>query len=225
MKKLFIFLLAFCTIFICLASNSLQAQQVLTPKTRPFSLGFFAGLNYTNSFVDSYYFKSQAGLLAGIDMKYRFTNQTSLHMQPSWTQVAEANAQSNVSKLSLNTFKLPFVYRYYVSPNRNLFFVQAGLSYNYLTSSNFRKQYDFVCITAPCPNIGPNTPSSNKSTVSGIAGVGVTIELQKISIPVTLQYERYFGNYLFTTNSSFISDGNPTRVKFESFALTTGINF
>lgn len=225
MKNLSTCLLAFCTTFICSAFTSLQAQQVLTPKARPFSLGFFAGLNYTNSFVDSHYFRSQAGLMAGVDMQYRLTNQTSLHIQPSWTQVAETKAQSNVSQLSLSTFKLPFVYRYYVSPNRNLFFVQAGLSYNYLTNSNFRKQYDFVCITAPCPNVGPDTPSSNKSTVSGIAGVGVTIELQKISIPITLQYERYFSNYLFPTNSSFISDGNPTRVKFESFALTTGINF
>lgn len=225
MKNLSTYLLIFCTTLIYSACNTLRAQQTLASKASPFRMGLFAGLNYTNSFVNSQYFSSQAGLLAGVEIQYQLSNQASLHLQPSWSQVAEANTRSNLSKLNLSTFKLPLLYRYYVSPGRRLFFVQTGLSYNYLTSSNFKKQYDFVCITSPCPNTGPDTPSSNKSTISGLAGVGVTIELQKISIPITLQYERYLGNYLFPNDKFIFSDGEPTRVKFESFSLTTGINF
>jgi hypothetical protein len=211
--------------FICVFSNTIQAQQFSAPKAAHFKLGVFAGSNYTSSFLDSRYFKTQAGFLAGVDIQYLLTSRSSLHLQPSWAQLANEQSKFNFGTLTLNTFKLPFEYRYYVSPGKRLLFVQGGLSYNYLTNSNYRKQYDIVCIQAPCPNTGPDTPSSNKSTVSGIAGIGINIELQKISIPITLQYERYFGNYLFSNNNFIFSNGEPTSIKFESFALTTGISF
>ncbi|MVM41077.1 outer membrane beta-barrel protein [Spirosoma sp. HMF3257] len=212
---------------LCLTVYSLKAQENSPAKTNQVKFGVFAGMNYAYSLVGYHYpiyFKPQASLLAGVDIQYRLTNQASLHLQPSWTQVTDAKSKSknNYSTISLSTIKLPVVYRYYVSPNRKLFCIQTGLSYNYLTSSNFREQLDAVCITAPCPVfMGPDTPSSNKSAVSGMAGIGFSIELQKISVPITLQYERYFSNYLFPNQY----DAQPSRVKFESFALTTGINF
>jgi hypothetical protein len=222
MRNLFIPLIVFCTAF-----NSLRAQQTLMPKVNRFGLGIFTGLNYSFPVVSTKsptYFEPQSSLVAGINLQYHLTNQASFHLQPSWTQVNDVKSKNSWvhSTFSITTVKLPVVYRYYISPNRKLFFVQTGISYNYLTSSKFREQLDIVCITGPCPAIiGPNRPSSNKSAVSGIAGIGINIELQKISIPITLQYERYFSNYLFPDQY----DAQPARVKFESFALTTGINF
>lgn len=220
MKTLFTFLVAFCLTF-----TSLMAQENGLAKAKPFKFGVFAGLNYTNDVSAYSSIKSLASFLAGVDIQYNLTNRTSLHLQPSWTQ---AESESNHADLSISTFKLPLLYRYYISPNQKQFFVQAGFGYNYLTNSNLRLRYDIVCIAAPCPNLGPDTPSSNKSAVSGMAGIGYTIELGKISVPITLQYERNLSNYEFSPASWLDPSrtaGGPTRVKFETFALTTGINF
>ncbi|QMW05485.1 outer membrane beta-barrel protein [Spirosoma foliorum] len=220
MKTLFITLVAFS-----LGFTSLKAQENSLATASPFKLGVLAGFTYTSSLSTYQDIKPLAGFLAGIDVQYSLPNHASLHLQPSWTQ---AKSQSNHVTLNISTFKAPLLYRQYISPNRKLFFAQAGLSYNYLTNSIMRRQWDIVCFAAPCPNTGPDTPSSNKSAVSGIAGIGYTIELEKISIPITLQYERYLNNYEFPNydilNPSQ-SIGEPMQVKFESFSLTTGINF
>ncbi|MVM36142.1 outer membrane beta-barrel protein [Spirosoma sp. HMF4905] len=218
---------ALCTTLIvfCSALTSLKAQESSLAKANPVKFGVFAGLNYTNDVSAYSGIKSLSSFLAGVDIQYTLTNRTSLHLQPSWTQ---AESESNQAALSISTFKLPLLYRYYISPNQKQFFVQAGFGYNYLTNSNLRLRYDIYCIQAPCPNLGPDTPSSNKSAVSGMAGIGYTIELGKISVPITLQYERNLSNYEFSPASWLDPSktaGGPTRVQLESFALTTGINF
>lgn len=220
MKNLFILLVVCYT-----AINSLQAQQVLMP-TR-FGFGVFGGLNYSLPLVtiqSPAYFKPQRSLVAGVDLQYHLNSQSSLHLQPSWIQLNDVEPKRSRTHptFGFTTVKLPVMYRYYIASHRKLFFVQTGVSYNYLVNSNFREQSAIDYINCPCPVIlVSNTSSSNKSTVSGAAGIGINIELQKISIPVTLQYERYFNNYLFPDQYNAQS----IQVKFESFALTTGINF
>lgn len=210
-----------------LAFHTLKAQELVRPNVDRFKFGVFAGVNHTYSFVINRYpnyFKPQNNLVAGVDLQYHLMSRASVHLQPSWTQFTDAESQQpwTISTFSLTTLKLPVIYRYYLSPNRRSFFVQAGVSYNYLASSKYREQIDVVCITSPCPNfLGPNISPSNKSAVSGLAGIGINLELQKISIPISLQYERYLSNYLFPNQF----DDQSTRVKFEYVSLTTGVTF
>ncbi|QMW05620.1 outer membrane beta-barrel protein [Spirosoma foliorum] len=219
MQTLFSTLVAFW-----MTLTSLKAQENILIKAKPFQFGVFAGFNYSSTILTTPEIKSLAGFLIGVDLQYAMTTKSSLHLQPSWTR---AKSQSYDVNLKIGTFKLPFIYRYNVSLNQKLFFVQAGVSYNHLTGSGLSRRTDIVCIAAPCPYMGPETSSSIKSVVSGMAGIGYTIELGKISIPITLQYDRNLSNYVFlaTSSSPFQTDTEPIRVKFESFALTTGISF
>ncbi len=222
MRKLVLIVL--CT--LCFAPVSLKAQQAMRPQGRRFGYGVFAGVNYTGAYLPTSLTR-QVNPLAGVGLQYHLTRRSSLHLQPSWTKVSSDNARSQLYAggsyaLRLAMLKLPVLYRYYLGEKRKLFFVQAGGSYNLLTGSNFRQEYYVQCIVGPCPPIlALNDAASNKSAVSGIAGLGFNIELQKISIPITFQYERSITSYLFP--SQF--DAPPTGVKFDTFSLTTGINF
>ncbi len=197
------------------------------PTANRFGLGVFLGLNYSYPLVSTRFpvhFESQNNFLAGIDLHYYLNDRAALHIQPSWTRVSDVKPKNSWSGPVFNftMVRIPLVYRYYILPSRRLLFVQAGVSYNHLTNSNFREELDVVCIAGPCPKIiGPTISPSNRSTVSGIAGIGINIDLQKISVPITFQYERYVNGYLFPNHY----DAQLTPVKFESFALTTGINF
>lgn len=210
---------------LTLASS--HAQEITTAKTNRFGFGVFAGINHTYpilrmTFPD--HFKSQTNLLAGVDVRYRLTPWSELHLQPSYTQSRDVQSRYNSEKplFSLASLKLPLAYRQYVLPSHKRLFLEGGLSYNYIVSSNYIERLDVVCITAPCPVFysGDIRPST-KSAVSGLAAIGVVIDVQKVSIPVTLRYERYLSSYLFPRPF----DGSPTPVKFESFAITTGVNF
>jgi hypothetical protein len=211
---------------LCLATVSLQAQQATRPPERRFSYGLFAGVNHTGAYLPTSLTR-QVNPLAGVDLQYHLTPRSSLHLQPSWTQVSSDNAKSQLYAgasyaLRLAMLKVPVLYRYYIGENRKLFFVQAGGSYNLLTNSNFRQEYYVQCFVGPCPPVlALNGAASNKSAISGIAGLGFNIELQRVSIPITFQYERSITSYLFP--SQF--DAPPTAVKFDTFSLTTGVNF
>lgn len=207
----------------CLVVSTLHAQPFEKPANR-FGFGIFAGANVVYPIIKTrypYQYKSQINVLAGVDLRYRLDSRSSLHVQPSWTQVKDLkrNDYSETPALSLSILKLPFLYRNYILPHRKLLFFQIGGSYNYLIGSQFREEMVVNCITAPCS--GPYTylTSSTKSAISGMAGVGVTIDLPKVSIPITLNYERYVTGYQFST------EYNRTRVKTEGFLITTGVNF
>jgi hypothetical protein len=165
---------------LCFAPLSLKAQQAIMPQKRRFSYGVFAGVNYTGACLPTSLTR-QVNPLAGIDLQYHLTPRSSLHLQPSWTQVSSDNAKSQLYAgasyaLRLTMLKLPLLYRYYLGENQKLFFVQAGGSYNLLTNSNYRQEYYVQCIAGPCPPIlALNEAASNKSAVSGIAGLGVNI--------------------------------------------------
>lgn len=197
------------------------------PKEKRFGLGIFAGLNYSfplvvNQFPN--YFAPHTNLLTGIDLRYRLSDKASLHLQPSWTPVNDVQPENSwtIPVFSFTTIKLPIVYRYYMLPSRKWLFLQTGVSINYLAASNFREERIVVCIVGPCPRlIGPEISPTNRAALSGIAGIGINVEIQKISIPITLQYERYINSYLFPGQY----DAQRTSVKFEGFAITTGVNF
>ncbi|MCX6218464.1 hypothetical protein [Spirosoma sp.] len=222
MKHLFTSLLV-----LILTLTSLYAQESATVKINRFGFGIFAGLNYTYPRVSTRlpdHFSSHSDLLAGIDLRYRLTSLGSLHVQPSWTQVRDVRPVSSwaIPVFSLSTVKIPVVYRHYVLPSGKLLFLEAGVSYNRIISSTYKEEQIVYCIVAPCPvfyssNLAPVT----RSAVSGLAGIGVTIDGQKISIPVTLRYERYLSNFSYPTPY----DAGSTRVKFEGFSITTGVNF
>ena len=54
-----------------------------------------------------------------------------------------------------------------------------------------------------------------------MAGLGVDIPVNRVTIPVTLRYERYLSNYLFP--GPYTDSKVP--VQFETFSLMAGINF
>ncbi|GAB3021865.1 hypothetical protein [Spirosoma pulveris] len=114
------------------------------------------------------------------------------------------------------------VYRHYVLPSGKLLFLESGVSYNRLISSTYKEEQIVECIVAPCPSFfSGDLPPSTRSAVSGLAGIGVTIDLANISISITMRYERYLSNFLFPA----WSEAGSTRVKFEGFSITTGVNF
>jgi hypothetical protein len=207
----------------CLVVSTLQAQPFGKPANR-FGLGIFAGANAVYPIIRTqypYHYKSQINVLAGVDLQYRLNSRSSLHVQPSWTQVRELerNDYLETPVLSLSTLKLPFLYRNYFLPHRKLLFFQLGGSYNYLIDGQFREEIIMNCFIGPCPVLYSNLSSSTKSAISAMAGVGVTIDLPKVSIPIILNYERYVTGYQFST------EYNKTRVKTEGFSITTGVNF
>lgn len=207
----------------CLVVSTLRAQPFEKPANR-FGFGIFAGANAVYPIIRTqypYHYKSQINVLAGVDLQYRLNSRSSLHMQPSWTQVRdlERNDYSETPVLSLSTLKLPFLYRNYFLPYRKLLFFQIGGSYNYLIDGQFREEMVVNCIMAPCIAPYVNYTSFTKSAISAMAGVGVTIDLPKVSIPITLNYERYVTGYQFST------EYNRVKVKSEGFSITTGVNF
>lgn len=211
---------------LCFAILDLKAQQVVRPQERRFGYGVFAGVSFTNAYLPASLTR-QLNPLAGIDLQYQLTSRSSIHLQPSWTQVSTDNARTQGYDgagyfLRLAMLKAPVLYRYYIWEGRKLLFVQLGASYNFLTSSDFRQETYVQCFAAPCPPLfAINRAASNRSTVSGLAGIGINIELQKISVPITLQYERSISSYSFSN----LFDAPPTPVTFDTFTLTTGVNF
>ncbi|SOD92923.1 hypothetical protein [Spirosoma fluviale] len=222
MKRLLTSLLVFG-----LTLTSLYAQEIPTAKASRFGFGVFAGLSYTYPRITTRFpdhFNPHSDLITGVDLRYQLTRLGSLHVQPSWTQVRNVKPASywSLPIFSLSTVKIPVVYRHYVLPSGKLLFLEAGVSYNHIASSTYKEQQIVYCIVAPCPvfysgNLAPVT----RSAVSALAGIGVTIDIQKVSIPVTLRYERYASDFLFPT--AFETGSTP--VKFEGFAITTGVNF
>jgi hypothetical protein len=222
MKHLCTFLITFS-----LTLTSLHAQEITANKASRFGFGVFAGVNYTYPIIRMPFpdhFNSQTNLLAGVDVRYRLTPWSELHLQPSYTKSRDVQSRYNSATpiFSLSSFKLPLAYRQYVVPSHKRLFLEGGLSYNHIASSHYIERLDVVCITSPCPVFysGDIRPST-KSAVSGLAAIGTTIDVQKVSIPITLRYERYLSSYLFPRPF----DAPPIPVKFESFAITTGVNF
>ncbi|ADB39973.1 hypothetical protein [Spirosoma linguale] len=222
MKPLFTSLL-----ILGLTFTNLYAQESMPAKPSRFGVGVFAGLNYTYPLIINQFaahFNAHSDMLAGVDLRYKLTSLGSLHVQPSWTQVRDVRPVFSwaLPVFSLSTIKIPVVYRHYVLPSGKLLFLETGISYNRIISSTYREEQIVNCIAAPCPSFfSGNLPPSTRSAVSGLAGIGVTIDGQKISIPITLRYERYLSNFLFPTPY----DAGSTRVKFEGFSITTGVNF
>lgn len=212
---------------LCMAANGLNAQQIRTTDENRFGFGVFAGANYIFPIVRLPYpvhFDPHNNMLAGVDLHYKLNRRASLHLQPAWTKIQTVKPRNSweIPVFSFHMLNVPIVYRYYLSPHRKLLFFQAGGSFNYLIGSDYREEQDIVCVKAPCPRpMGPNMPALSRSVVSGVAGIGVNVVVQKISIPVTLQYERYISGYLFPSQY----EGKTTAVKFEGFSLTTGVAF
>lgn len=214
-------------VIFSLTVTNLYAQEIPTARANRFGFGVFAGLNHTYPRVTTRFpdhSNPHSDLIAGVDLRYQLTRLGSLHVQPSWTQMRNIKPASywSLPIFSLSTVKLPVMYRHYVLPSGKLLFLEAGVSYNRIAGSTYKEPQIVYCIVAPCPvfysgNLAPVT----RSSVSALAGIGVAIDIQKISIPVTLRYERYLSNFLFPT--SF--DTGSTPVKFEGFAITTGVNF
>ncbi|WP_018621381.1 hypothetical protein [Spirosoma luteum] len=222
MKKIY-----FTFIIISLIIDSVQAQQTSPAiKSNPWGWGVFAGVNYSYPIVGTEgpaHFSPQANLVTGADVHYRLNYRASLRVQPSWTRVSNITAIGGGSqRFSLSTLKIPVLYRNYVLPTHKLLFLEVGVSYNRIVDSNYREVVQPNCIVAPCPPFyGSEIPPLTKSAVSGIAGLGVDIPVNRVTIPVTLRYERYLSSYLFP--SAYTDRKTP--VQFETVSLTTGINF
>ena len=218
-----------CLIAVVMTLTGSQAQESTKSKTSRWGASVFAGLNYSYPRINTGYpahFSPHANLLAGIDVNYRLNPRASLHAQPSWTRIDKVRPDRDIYSLSpgfsITTIKIPLLYRYYILPTHRSLFVEVGVGYNQLVKSDYREEITMECLIAPCPTYyTSNIPASNKSAISGLAGVGVNIELHKISIPITLRYERYLSDYTFPGQYR----ERPAPIKFESFALTTGVNF
>jgi len=216
-----------CLVTIGLTLTGLQAQEIAKSGKSRWGAGIFAGLNYTYPRVIIHYpahFSPQTNLLLGVDLNYQLTARVLLHAQPSWTQIRNVSPNGFSRSLILNstTVSIPLFYRYFVLPAHRSLFVEAGISYNRIVKSDYREDSGVVCITGPCPTVyTPKVSASTKSAVSGLAGVGVNIELHKISVPVTLRYERYVSSYMFPG----FYERSSTPVQFENFSITTGVNF
>jgi hypothetical protein len=221
MKGIYLVLFA-----VGLTVGSVQAQNGTSSKSKPWGWGVFAGVNYSYPIVRTQgpaHFSPQANLVAAADMHYRLTYRASLHVQPSWTRVSNTTPVGGESQgFSISTLKIPVLYRNYVLPSHKLLFLEVGASYNRIVDSDYRIPLAIECFAAPCPVwYGPETPPLTKSAVSGMAGLGVDIPVKRVTIPVTLRYERYLSSYLFP--GAFTDWTIP--VQFETISLTTGINF
>jgi hypothetical protein len=209
-----------------LTLSSVQAQHSPPSKTSLWGWGIFAGVNYSYPIVRTQgpaHFSPQANLVAGADVHYRLNYRASLHVQPSWTRVSNITPVSGESQgFSLSTLKIPILYRNYVLPSHKLLFLEVGVGYNRIVNSNYREVIQPNCLVAPCPPFyGSETLPLTKSAVSGLAGLGVEIPVNRITIPITLRYERYLSSFLFP--GTFTDWTTP--VQFETISLTTGINF
>lgn len=221
MKALFTFLIA-----VGLFTNTAHAQE--QTQSKRFNFGVFAGLNYSAPVIRTQgieHFDSKAALLTGVDLNYRLNRQSYLHIQPSWTQTNNTQRQGYGPSILFNisTVKIPVMFRYYVLPNRKLFFVETGVGFNQIVKGSYRREIVVYCISGPCLSelYEPDATLSNKLALSGIAGLGVNIPIQNISIPLTLRYERYANGHLLPGNEYHLT----TPIKFENFALTTGVSF
>ena len=223
MKTLFLGLLA-----IGMALNKIQAQEIKPLKPpHKVEVGVFAGLSYSYPIIRSQFpehFARHTDRFVGIDIAYRLNDRASLRLQPTWmlanTFTLSGYYPSDV--LSNTTLKIPVVYRHYVLPTRKILFIEAGMGFNHLINSNLSRNILVECFAAPCPTYYANLSPLTNSAISALGGIGVSIDLQKISIPVTLRYERFVTGYSFPDEYSIWL--NPM-MKFENFVITTGVNF
>jgi hypothetical protein len=212
---------------IVLTVGSVQAQTDTPSKDKRWNVGVAGGINYSfprikNPFPAHYL--PRVGYQAGVDIAYRLNSRMTLHGQSLLERVSNDRIDNQWESPIFNivTLKIPFTYRYYVLPSGKSLFVEAGVSYNRIVSSQYRENLFVVCITGPCPTwYSPEIAPLTKSAVSGLAGLGVDIALQKVTIPVTLRYERYLSNYLFP--AAYETQPNKS-VGFETITLMTGIN-
>ena len=223
MKKIY-----FTFIIISLIIDSVQAQQNSSPVLKRWNVGVIGSVNYpflrVNNTASAPY-KPHIGYQAGIDIAYRLNSRMALHGQPMLERVTSPKNKSiwQSPTFDFTMLTVPITYRYYVLPSHKSLFVEAGISYNRLIKSMYQGDYYVICDFGPC-SLGdsPYNSALTKSAVSGIAGLGIDIALQKVTIPITLRYERYLSNYLFSGSYPFLPN---TPVQFETVTLMTGVSF
>ena len=222
MKSIYFHLVVFS-----LVSITLRAQELPHPQTSPWGWGVFVGVTLNHPLIETRFpehFKPFPGFMAGVDVTYRTNNRTALHGQLSIARVINGKLGDELPGpiYDLITLKIPLSYRYYVLPNHHTLFIEAGAGYNHIVKSRYRENLNAVCITGPCPQwYSPELPPLSKLAVSGMAGVGIDIPVNKVTIPILIRYERYLSNYEFLKRY----DNAANRIKFQSISLTTGVNF
>ncbi|WP_338868654.1 outer membrane beta-barrel protein [Spirosoma sp. SC4-14] len=223
MKQLIVSLL-----FFCLVAQYVQAQNIV----KRWGIGVLGGVNrtmplWTSNSSTAYDPAYQP--IVGLDIQYRLNRHASLHLQPSYTRVNDQRSQANnwsniISTYSLSSLKLPVLYRYRLFGSGTTPFFELGVGYNRAINGNGLVDSRYICDLIACPNdpmFYQQYSLTGKSAVSAIAGVGVNIELQKISIPIVLRYERYLSGHTFTSDYN----ANSSNLKVDGFMLLTGINF
>lgn len=222
MKKLFALFAA-----LAITAGSVPAQNVSAKTDGRWGFGVLTGVNRSFPRFSTLFARSDAkkAWLFGVDIHYQLGGRSSVHIQPLLTRFSNLKDDDGWQTpiISLTTLKIPVLYRHYILPTRRWFFVEAGAAYNTVADSDYRERLFITCIVAPCPSpLGEQQNPVTRSAVSLMGGIGVDIPLQKITIPVTLRYERYISNYQFSGKY----DGNyRTSVSFENVSLTTGVNF
>lgn len=224
--------LAILFLFTCLVVSSIQAQSPI----KRWGFGVLGGVNRTtpiwpnNSstyYESNYRFDPAYQPIFGLDIKYRLNRHASLHLQPSYTSIKDQRTKEyywNLSTYSLSSIKLPVLYRYRLLGSSTTPFLELGASYNRAVSGKRLVDSRYICDLVACPNdpmFYQQYSLTGKSAVSAVAGVGVTIELQKISVPIVLRYERYLSDHTFTSDYN----AQPSNLKVDGFMLLTGINF
>ncbi|QIP14022.1 outer membrane beta-barrel protein [Spirosoma aureum] len=221
MKKIYL-----CFIVIVLTMSDLVAQS----KNVRWGMGVFGGINrsrpeLSTSNVQS--FPDHYGLLLGLDLNLRLNKRSSFHLQLSYTSIDKVNANRSyrdIPSLGVSTIKIPLLYRYRFLNTKIAPFLEVGVGYNQATKGYYRIHTYPICDPGPCqvdPNFEFNYDLSTKSAVSAIAGIGANVTLGKISIPITVRYEHYGNDLLFSAR--FFGSG--PQLQFENISLLTGINF
>ena len=205
----------------------MQAQELHKLKANSWGWGVFAGATLNHPLIQTQFpehFKPFFGTQAGVDVRYRLDSRASLHLQPTLAHVSNKKLDDAylTAIYDLVALKIPLSYRYYVIPNKRTLFIEAGASYNQLVKTNYQENLYVVCIVGPCPAwYTPELPPLTKLAVSGFAGVGIDIDINKVTIPILLRYEREMTNYVFPRGYA-----DQTRyLRFQSIALTTGVSF
>jgi hypothetical protein len=216
----------FSLLFTVICLSTLQAQELSYPKANRWGWGIVAGLNKSYPvFITGLplHVNPNYSPTLGVDVNYRINNRSTLHIQPQWAQLNSAGSNGWYGPIySITSVKLPVLYRYYLLPGKQSLFVEGGLSFNQIVESNYQEQQMVFCFAGPCPilysqNLAPITTSA----VSGIAGIGLNLNLHKISIPVSFRYERSLTNYAFPK----YYDAPPTPLRLENIGFITGVNF
>ncbi|QHV94723.1 GH3 domain-containing protein [Spirosoma endbachense] len=217
-------------IVIVLTMSNLIAQKVVQPKNVRWGIGVFGGINRSRPELRNSNFQSfpdHYGLLLGLELNLRLNKRSSFHLQPSYTSIDKLNANRkywDIPSLGVSTIKIPLLYRYRILDTKISPFLELGTGYNQAINGYYRIHTYPMCDLVPCqvdPNFEFNYDLSTKSAVSAIGGIGANVTVGKISIPITVRYEHYVNDLLFSAR--FFGSG--PQLQFENIALLTGINF